>query len=260
MPRSAWYTLGFATIICLICSVLVTSAAVSLEDKQEINQKLDKRKNVLVAAGLLHDGEPITPDEVEKRFQSFETVVVDMSTGAELPDVDPATVDQRAMAKDPDESRAVATNPAQVQRVANRAVVYKLRDDQGATSRLILPIEGKGLWSTLYGFIAVGGDLQHIEGITFYEHKETPGLGGEVDNPRWKALWPGREIFGDDGKVKIQVIKGQAGTAEEDPFRVDGLSGATLTSRGVTNLLHFWLGEEGFGKYLDNVREARRAA
>jgi Na+-transporting NADH:ubiquinone oxidoreductase subunit C len=260
MPRSAWYTLGFATIICLVCSVLVTSAAVSLGEKQQINQELDKRKNVLVAAGLLKDGEEVTPEEVDQRFQGFDTVVVDMTTGQELPDVDPTTVNERQMAKDPSQSLEAPANPAQVRRIANRAVVYKLKGEDGATSRLILPVEGKGLWSTLYGFVAVSADLEHIEGLTFYEQKETPGLGGEVENPAWKALWPGRKIFGDDGEVKIQVIKGQAGSVEEDPYHVDGLSGATITSRGVTHLLHFWLGDEGFGKYLDSIRESRRAA
>jgi Na+-transporting NADH:ubiquinone oxidoreductase subunit C len=127
----------------------------------------------------------------------------------------------------------------------------------GAVEMLILPIEGKGLWSTLYGFIALAPDATTIEGITFYEHGETPGLGGEIDNPSWKALWPGRRAFNDRGETAIEVIKGQAGPPAEDPYRVDGLSGATLTGRGVSHLVRFWLSEDGFGPFLDQVRESR---
>ena len=121
---------------------------------------------------------------------------------------------------------------------------------------VILPVSGMGLWSTLYGFVALDADLRTIRGLTFYEHGETPGLGGEVDNPRWKALWPGRRAFGADAEVRIEVIRGRAGPADVDPHRVDGLAGATMTGRGVTNMLRFWLGEHGFRPYLERLREA----
>ena len=111
-----------------------------------------------------------------------------------------------------------------------------------------------GLWGTLYGFIAFDPDLKTIRGLTFYEHKETPGLGGEVDNPRWKALWPGRQAFDNAAQTRIEVIRGRAGAPDADPYRVDGLAGATMTSRGGTNMLHFWLGEYGFRPYLERLR------
>ena len=151
-------------------------------------------------------------------------------------------------------------NPAGIQRVPNQALVYRLVDN-GELGLLVLPIEGKGLWSTLYGFIALDADLDTIRGITFYEHKETPGLGGEVDNPRWKALWRDRRAFGEGGErvPRIEVIRGQAGPPAEDPYRVDGLSGATMTSRGVGRLVRFWLGEEGFAPYLDTLRKGNRS-
>jgi Na+-transporting NADH:ubiquinone oxidoreductase subunit C len=120
---------------------------------------------------------------------------------------------------------------------------------------VVIPVEGKGLWSTLYGFLALDKDVNTIKGLTFYQHAETPGLGGEVDNPKWKALWPGRKAFGDDGQPKIAVIKGQAGPVAEDPYQVDGLSGATITARGVSHLVQFWLGTNGFGPYLKQFKE-----
>ena len=119
---------------------------------------------------------------------------------------------------------------------------------------LILPIEGKGLWSTMYGFIALAPDTTTIKGLTFYEHGETPGLGGEVDNPSWKALWKGRQAYDGEWNPEIEVIKGAAGPPEEDPFRVDGLSGATLTCRGVSSTVQFWLSDDGFKPFLINNR------
>ena len=139
-----------------------------------------------------------------------------------------------------------------MQRIPHNATIYEVRKE-GKLEQIILPVEGKGLWSTLYGYLALKDDLNTINGLTFYQHAETPGLGGEVDNPRWKALWPGRKAFGDDGKPAVEVVKGQAGTPEEAPYAVDGLSGATITSRGVTYLIQFWLGDQGFGPYLNRL-------
>ena len=140
-----------------------------------------------------------------------------------------------------------------------RALVYQMvENDQ--IQKIILPIEGKGLWSTLYGFLALGPDTTSIEGITFYQHGETPGLGGEVDNPSWKALWSGRQAYDESWEPVIEVIKGHAGPPSEDPYAVDGLSGATLTARGVTYLVRYWLGEQGFGPYLERFRAERKAA
>ena len=117
---------------------------------------------------------------------------------------------------------------------------------------MVLPIHGYGLWSTLYGFIALEGDLETIVGLGFYSHGETPGLGGEVDNPSWKAQWVGKKLYDSQGELAIQVVKGKA--APGDVNSVDGLSGATLTSRGVSNLVNFWLGDDAFGTFLSTAK------
>jgi Na+-transporting NADH:ubiquinone oxidoreductase subunit C len=259
MQRSAGYTLIFATLVCLVCAVFVSSSAVSLRTRQEQNMVLDRRQNVLLAAGLAKEGESLNRQQIEERFAPVTAMVIDLSSGEELSDVDAAGFDQRKLARSPATSRPAGPNAAQVQRVPRQALVYKLVDEKGELSQLILPVEGMGLWSTLYGFIALDRDLTTVLGITFYEHKETPGLGGEVDNPKWKALWPGRKIFGEEGEARLEVIKGMAGPPSEDPYRVDGLSGATMTSRGVTNLVHFWLGKNGFGPYLTRLAAQRRS-
>jgi len=257
MHRSAAYSILFAAAVCLVCAVFVSSSAVSLKSRQDENAYLDKQRNVLIAAGLASEDEVLTTEQIQERFGPVESVVVDLQTGEEVTDVDPETFDQRAASFDPNTSIEAPDNPAGIQRLPNRALVYRLEEND-ELGLLILPIEGKGLWSTLYGFIALDADLETIRGITFYEHKETPGLGGEVDNPRWKALWPGRRALGDDHEPRIEVIRGRAGPPAEDPYRVDGLSGATMTGRGVGRLVRFWLGDEGFAPYLNSLREGSR--
>ncbi len=259
MQHSVRYTLIFAAIICVVCAVMVSSSAVTLKERQEVNAALGKKKNVLEAAGLMQLGEKLAEEEVEKRFASFQPVLVDLATGQEV-DGDTETFNQQKVKKNPATSRDAPDNPSRVFRLPNQALVYKVMGEDGGIEKLVLPIEGYGLWGTLYGFIALGPDLNTVEGITYYDHKETPGLGGEVDNPRWKGLWLGRKIFGTDGKAEIEVIKGAAGPASEAPYKMDGLSGATITSRGVTNMLHFWLGPDAFGPYLENLETAARRA
>jgi len=175
MQRGAVYSILFAAAVCLVCAVFVSASAVSLKARQEANAFLDKQRNVLIAAGLASEDEALTTEEIQARFGPVESVVVDLQTGEELSDVDAQTFDQRAQASDPETSRAASANPAGIERVPNQALVYRLEEGD-ELGLLILPIEGKGLWSTLYGFIALDADLETIRGITFYEHKETPGL------------------------------------------------------------------------------------
>ena len=255
--HSTGYIFGFAAGVCLVCSIIVSGAAVSLKSLQEENKLLDKQKKVLTVAGLMMEGEDLPKEEITKRFEeNISAKVVDLETGNYASGVDAASFDQRKASADPATSSEAPENAAKVRRIPNNALIYHVMND-GEVSKIILPVEGKGLWSTLYGFVALETDTNTISGLTFYEHGETPGLGGEVDNPNWKGLWKGRKLYAVDGETftpQIEVIKGTAGAASEDPFKVDGLSGATLTSRGVTELMRFWAGENGFQGYLANYR------
>ncbi len=258
---SVIYNLLFSAAVCGVCAVFVSGSAVSLKERQDANKLLDKKKNVLQAAGLLGAKEKVPAEEVEKRFSSFRAVVIDLETGEEAPEVDAATFDQQKAKKDPARSREAPANPSLVKRFPNHVLVYEMADDAGRLEAVVVPVEGYGLWSTLLGFLALDKDTRTVRGLAFYDHKETPGLGGEVDNPRWKALWPGRRAMDESFTPKIEVIKGPAGKPEDDPYRVDGLSGATITSRGVTNMMALWLGPDGLGPYLEQVRlRASRAA
>lgn len=240
-----------AFTMCLVCSVVVSSAAVLLRDAQEVNKALDKKTNILSAAGLLEPGV-----SVATQFEKIETRVVDLDTGKFTDAVSPESYDQRKAAKDPALSERLSSEEdiASISRREKYAVVYLLRDGNGI-DKVVLPVKGYGLWSTLYGFLALESDFNTVVGLGFYEHAETPGLGGEVDNPLWKAHWPGKQVYGDDGDVKLSVIKGSVDQSRpEAVYQVDGLSGATLTARGVDNLIQYWMGENGFAKFLSNLK------
>ncbi|MBZ0115156.1 MAG: Na(+)-translocating NADH-quinone reductase subunit C [Thermoanaerobaculia bacterium] len=256
MQRSVGYTLLFATLVCVVCAVVVSGAAVLLKERQDENALLDKQSNVLEAAGLREPGVSLPPDVVAERFATVASKVIDLATGEVVEGVDVTSFDQAKLTSDPETSRVAPANPAKVNRIPNQAMIYEVLGANGEVEKYIFPVEGKGLWSTLKGFIALGADLQTVEGLTFYSHKETPGLGGEVDNPGWKARWPGRKVFGPDGEPEIRVIKGRAESPEAAPYQVDGLSGATITSRSVTYLIQFWLGPDAFGPFIEKHRRA----
>ena len=242
--------LRVAFALCIVCSVIVSTAAVVLKPSQQANKSLDRKRNILQAAGMLQEGV-----SVDEQFSVIEERFVDISSGQFTNEVG-AGYDQRAAAKDPALSKNIPGDAdiAKVGRQANIAQVYLVRGDNGAYEKIILPVHGYGLWSTLYGFLALEADGNTVAGLGFYEHKETPGLGGEVDNPRWKAMWPGKQVYR-DGDVALRLLKGGVDPASANAdWEVDGLSGATLTSRGVTNLISFWLGDEGFAPFLANLR------
>ncbi|MCB9639694.1 MAG: Na(+)-translocating NADH-quinone reductase subunit C [Myxococcales bacterium] len=268
--NSVGYILGFCTAVCLACSVVVASSAVGLKERQEANKVLDRQKKVLSVAGLMKEKQKLSPEQVRALFKKrIKSVVVDLQKGTVNAKAtkSAATFDQHKSLSDPKASRLAPKNTAGIARLPNQALVYlvskKDMDDKGGNFELqqyILPIEGKGLWSTLYGYIALAPNFNVIKGLTFYQHGETPGLGGEVENPNWKAKWPGRLVFGARGSSpskwgtpKIEVIKGTAGPVKTDPYHVDGLSGATITSKGVSKLVRFWMGKHGFGPYIKNT-------
>ena len=242
--------LKVAFALCIVCSVIVSTAAVVLKPAQEANKSLDRKRNILQAAGMLEPGV-----SVDEQFKVIEERYVDLRSGQFTDDV-PEGYEQRAASKDPALSRGVATDEdiAKVGRQANIAQVYLVRGDDGGYDKIILPVHGYGLWSTLYGFLALESDANTVAGLGFYEHGETPGLGGEVDNPRWKGLWPGKKVYR-DGDVELRLLKGSVDpTSANAEWQVDGLAGATLTSRGVSNLITFWMGEDGFAPFLTNLR------
>ncbi|MFZ5722755.1 MAG: Na(+)-translocating NADH-quinone reductase subunit C [Pseudomonadota bacterium] len=247
-----------AVVVCLVCAVFVSSAVVLLRPIQETNRNLDTQRNILVAAGLYRDG-----IDVGAVFgQRIAVRLVDLRSGlfadpaaAGIPDI--IAYDQRAATRDPARSSPIPPDEdiAALKRKPHYAKIYLIKDDGGRLEKIVLPVSGYGLWSTMYGYLVLASDLNTVVGLTFTEHGETPGLGGEIDNPKWKAMWPGKQVYDDEGRVAAALRKG--GINPEDPVdrahRVDGLAGATLTSDGVTDLMRYWLGEHGFGPFLKHL-------
>ena len=249
-----------AIAVCLVCSIVVSSAAVMLEPLRLKNQELDQKQNILRAAGLLPSDAVVDAQGrgIEDIFAEFEVRAVDLNTGEFVDTVDVSSYDPIKAAKKPDLSMSVPRDQdiAVIGRRENISLVYLKRTD-GALDKVVIPVRGYGLWGTLLGYLAFEGDLKTIAGLGFYFHKETPGLGGEVDNPRWKALWPNVQAFNSAGEPAVELVKNRspAGT-EAASHEVDALSGATLTTRGVKNLVRFWTGDLGFGPLLENLRRA----
>lgn len=259
MPNleSTRYTFGFATAVCVVCALLIAVAAVGLRERQETNALLYRQKNVLQAAGLLKPEDDIPAKEMLKLFdENIRVRLVDLATGELVPEKkqDPKTFDQRRARNDPATSRVAPPNHAGVSRLPHWATAYFVK--KGARVRLVvLPLEGVGMWGTLYGFIALEPDGNTVRGLSYYDQKETPGLGGEVGNPKWHARWDGRRIYNENWEPQLVVIKGKAGPADKDPLRIDGLSGATITSNAVSRLTTFWMGNDGWGRFLKRFRE-----
>ncbi|MGF1561274.1 MAG: Na(+)-translocating NADH-quinone reductase subunit C [Geminicoccaceae bacterium] len=250
MPNdSPTKTIAVAVLLCLVCSVVVAAAAISLRPIQTANQMNEMRRNILQVAGLYDRG-----GDVARIFdERIDQRIVDLRTGELTDEIDPMTFDQREAAADPARSEALAKDedPAGIKRRADFAKIYMVKSPDGVSyDKIILPVHGYGLWSTMYGLLAVEPDGQTIAGLQFYEHGETPGLGGEIDNPNWRAQWPGKQLFDENGEVIIEVTKNASGDSE-----VDAISGASLTSRGVSNLVRYWAGENGFGPFLNNLSQ-----
>ncbi|MEX2468508.1 MAG: Na(+)-translocating NADH-quinone reductase subunit C [Pseudohongiellaceae bacterium] len=257
--ESTQKTLLVAFLLCVVCSIVVSGTAVLLGPLQDANRLLDRNRNILNAAGL-YDPEVHTEVDVEAMFASFTPRIADLSAGEFLGDaevaalgIDPRSYDQRNYLNDAGFSESVpdAEDIADIKRRVIYPTVY-LQETAGQVTTIVLPINGYGLWGIMYGYLALEGDGRTVKGISFYEIKETPGLGAEVRNPRWVAQWPGKQIYDEDGEVALSVVKGQG----EGDYEVDGLSGATLTSRGVDNMIAYWLGDDGYGPLLAQLRSA----
>lgn len=252
--ESTQKTITVALILCIVCSVIVSTAAVLLKPAQVANKAKDFKINILKAGGLYD--QVASGKSVDEVFAQVTPKLVDLAAGQYTQAVAIDSYDQRKAAKDP--ALSIALNPeddiAKIGSQAKYAKIYLVENDQGI-EKMILPIKGYGLWSTLYGFISLESDLNTVSGFAFYEHAETPGLGGEVDNPKWKALWPGKKVYGENDDLKIAVIKGKVSPGATDAqHKVDGLSGASLTTRGVHNLVQFWMGDMGYKKFISNLK------
>lgn len=241
-------------VLAFVCSALVAGAVVGLQPMQDANRQSDRKKNILTAAGLYRQDQPI-----DQLFAGIETRIVELATGRYIPEsqLAPGSYNQlkAALSSDMGRSLEAGKDLARIRRLEKYSLVYLVKKGE-AVEQYILPVRGKGLWSTMFAYVAVNADLNSIRGVAFYEHGETPGLGGEVENSRWQGLWQGKKIYTEAGDIGLQVVKGKAAASGNAAnHEIDGLSGATLTTQGVDHLLHFWFGEDGFKPFFKQLQK-----
>lgn len=246
--------------VCLVCSIFVSSSVVILKPIQEKNKLLEKMSTIVFAAGLVESLNSKSTD-IKLLYDKLKIKIIDLSTGLPIENQE-EYFDIKQKIESNDESIFVqipqSQDIAKIVKKPKYSFVYIL-EDNNKIKTIILPIYGKGLWSTMYGFLSLDEDLSTVKKIIFYEHGETPGLGGEIDNPNWQQIWVGKKIYDNNYNLQIEVIKGHVDSNSPNAIhKVDGLSGATLTTNGVNNLIHFWMSEEGFKPFLLNLKKGQR--
>lgn len=246
-------TVTFVFIVCIVCALLVSFSAVQLKPLQVKNKLLDQQTKILEASKLLSmtDG---SAKSIQATFAKFvEAKMIDLDSGNFI-EGNPNLFDERRNARDNAKSDKPDNDIAGINRRSHDAVVYLVSNEAGSVETVVFPIVGSGLWDLMYGYVGLESDLNTVRSLVYSDHKETPGLGAEVMNPKWKALWPGKKIYNEAGDVKAELVKG--GAKADNIHGVDALSGATLTSNGVTRTLQFWFGEEGYAPFIAKYRSS----
>ena len=224
--RSDAYTITFTTIVTVILGLGLSYTADSLRDRQILNEELDIKKNILSVLGYKQDT-PWTDEEVQSLYdRNINEIRID-EVGSVFDEVDKSD--------------------------NFTYTIYQSRENNKVTGYAI-PIVGKGLWGTMYGYFAIEPDAETVKGITFYKHKETPGLGAEVDKDWFKNNFIGKKLTDKNGElVSIEVVKGYVSKTDPEALhKVDGISGATITGTGLTTFLKSDL--EKYEPYFARVR------
>lgn len=258
MPNdSSTKTLLVALGVAFVCALMISTAAVLLRPAQLENQEQERQEEIQEIVSRLPGIEDLMGSLAEPRVESQ---VVELATGRVVPSLNASNFDLFEDAGDPSQSIALPAEVdiAGIQRRANLAPIHLL--EQGGQVRLyILPVYGSGYASILHGYLALAGDGNTVVALTFYEHGETPGIGGRIDSPEWRNQWQGKKVRDQEGRLRIDVASGRVNASSpEASYQVDGITGATRTSRGVANLLRFWLGDYGYGPFLEQVRSSNQ--
>ncbi|WP_455221364.1 Na(+)-translocating NADH-quinone reductase subunit C [Kaarinaea lacus] len=242
--------------VALACSVLVSTASITLKPIQLLNQKVERSRNIVALTGLVPAGKKLSNDEILQVVEQLDVRVINLDTGEFDSSIDPEKFDARTAVKDPELSVAIppADDLARLGRRTRFAIVYLVWKED-TLQRIIMPISGQGMWSTLYGYLAVEPDLNTIAAVTFYEQAETAGLGDQITRPDWQAKWQGRQLFNNQGEVSFRVAAGsvQEGSAAAR-HQVDAMSGATVTGESVTRLVEYWFGPNGYQAFLSHLQ------
>lgn len=249
-------TLAVAFLVALFGALLVAGSTILLEPKIEANRAAE-RQQFLVALIKQIPGIEALLGGIEAG--KVTTQVVDLASGRPVSGVDPATLDPRKIAGNPAQTVEIPGDQdlAALKRRPQRMAVYQVTA-HGKLQLLILPVYGRGYGGLLFGYLGLAGDLDTVVGLTFYQHSETPGLGALIDSPEWRAKWRGKKLYDEAGALRIGVARGAVPPdSPEARYKVDAITGATFTSRGVDGLVRFWLGPAGYGPYLERLRKEK---
>lgn len=242
-----------ALLVALFGSVMVTGSVILLQPRIDANLERERQGNLLEIVRRLPGA--------EKLFErvgggAVEAVVVELASG----EIDRSMSPEQVITPTSPQNMASSVeippdrDVAGIKRVNTHEVVYLVRVDN-EIRLIVLPVRGQGYASILYGYLGLAHDTNSIMGLSFYKHGETPGLGAQVDNPLWRASWQGKKVRDPEGRLRIGVARRPLGPDDPNaPYQVDGLTGATFTSQGVNNLVRFWLGDDGFGPFLNRIR------
>jgi Na+-transporting NADH:ubiquinone oxidoreductase subunit C len=244
-------------LTALVCSSLVSASVVILRPIQLNNQMLDRSRNLMKLTGLVEKGRTPSDAEMLELYRGMDVRILDIDKAAFNDTLDPLSFDPRRAANDPELGIDIPTDQDQASlgRRSRYTPVYMVLKD-GKLDRLILPIHGTGMWSTIYGYIALESDLNTIAAATFYEQNETPGLGDQIMRPEWQAKWVGRRIYDEVGDLRFAVNHGKVEPGSSTwLYEVDALTGATVTADAVTAMMHYWFGPNGYRDFLDNLRK-----
>jgi Na+-transporting NADH:ubiquinone oxidoreductase subunit C len=242
-------------LVALFCSVLVSVASILLKPIQQRNQLIERSKNVISLTGLVEDSAALSNDAILEAINLLDIRVINIDSGEFASDFNAAEFDSRAVVNDPELSIAIPTelDIASLSRRSRYEIIYLVWDGN-TLSRVILPIVGTGMWSTIRGYIALQNDLNTIAAVSFYEQTETAGLGDQIERPDWQAQWQGRKLFDSQGRFRFRIGPGTiAPNSPASSYQVDSLSGATVTSDAVTRIVAYWFGANGYKRFLDQL-------
>lgn len=255
--ESPLWALIIVTLVVTVSALLVSTAVVLLRPIQQDNRALEEARNVVSLAGNSGHVLNKSDDLLLSQFRALDARLVDFESGRFVAAANALDPGQDPIVSNAMQSTAIpATDDlARLGSRANRVMVYLVWGTDGL-ERIIVPVVGMGMWSTLRGYVALGSDLNTIVDVSIYEQAETPGIGDQITRPDWLAKWPGRKIYDDDGVPQFAVASGKVDPKSASALHgVDAITGATVTTDAVTALLRFWFGPWGYQALLKNLRE-----
>lgn len=245
-------------LTALICSSLVSAAVVVLRPIQLNNQMVERSRNIIRLTGLVDEGVTPSDEAMLELYQDMDVRILDIDQATFNDELDPLSFDARRAVNNPELGVDIPPDQdlANLGRRSRFAPVYMVLTEDGKLDRLILPVRGTGMWSMIYGYIALESDLNTIASVTFYEQNETPGLGDQIMRPEWQALWKGRHIYDEVGDPRFAVNHGKVEPGSSTwLYEVDALTGATVTADAVTAMIRYWFGPDGYRDFLNRLRE-----